>query len=100
MKDAGTVLKLLLSLITRPSFRSLLETLDYLQIVAYTEKDDLAIIFGHFDGEKRDSSFACDFLNAIRKISPSGLLQMGENQVTLTFFLDKKAKEEVKKYLA
>jgi len=101
VKGAGTLFKLIVQLMTLPAFRALLTTLDYLQIVAYTDKDDLAIILGHLEEEEKEkTSFARDFLNSIRKTAPEGILQVGENSITLTFFIDEKAREEVKKHLA
>jgi len=102
MKGAGTLLKLILQFIALPAFRSLLTTLDYLQIVAYTKKDDLAIILGHHEkkGEVESTSYASDFLNSIRALAPEGILDVGEGQITLTFFVDEKAKEEVRKVFA
>jgi len=98
VKGASVLFKMILQFISLPVFKSLLTSLDYLQIVAYTDKDDLAIVLGH--QEETDSSFARDFLNSIRRVAPEGILQVGENQITLTFFVDKKAKEEVRKVFA
>jgi len=93
------IVKALWSLLSKPEFRQLATSIDYLQLISYNDKDDLVIVLGHNptqgqqQGEKPNMSQ--QFLLAVHKMAPEGIIQPLEGATSLTFLIEKKAKEKI-----
>lgn len=95
------LLSLFFGLLIKPEFRKLVTTLDYLQLASYNDKDDLVIILGHKgkpseESEETQENASLGFLLTVHKTAPEGIIQPFEGGTTLTFILDKEAKQKAK----
>ena len=96
------LLSLFFVLLSKPEFRRLATSLDYLQVVSYKDRDDLLIVLGHNekpcnDNEKpSDENLSLNFLLTLYKMAPEGILGGFDGGSTLTFFVDEESKKKAK----
>jgi len=96
------IVKALWSLLSKPEFRQLATSIDYLQLISYNDKDDLVIILGHdpTQGQQEEKpNLSQQFLLAVHKMAPEGIIQPLEGATSLTFLIEKKAKEKIEEVL-
>ena len=97
------IIKALYSFIAKPEFRRLATSIDYLQLVSYNDKDDLMIMLGHNPTQEQtqqeQQKLSLQFLFAVHQMAPEGIIQPFDGGTSLTFLIDKTAKEKVKEAL-
>jgi len=101
------IVKALYSFIAKPEFRRLATSIDYLQLVSYDDKDDLMIVLGHNPTQEQPQQeqpeqkpkLSLQFLLSVHKMAPEGIIQPFDRGTSLTFLIDKTAKEKVKEAL-
>jgi len=87
---------LFFGLLTKPEFRKLVTSIDFLQLVSYDDKDDLVIVLGHKKKPAGEEKASLSFLLAVHKTAPEGIIQPFDGGTSLTFFIDKEAKQKAK----
>lgn len=99
------IVKALYSFIAKPEFRRLATSIDYLQLTSYNDKDDLVIVLGHNptqdqqEQQEEKPKLSEQFLLAVHKMAPEGIIQPFEGGTSLTFLIEKTAKEKVEEAL-
>jgi len=102
------VFKLLWSFLTKPEFKQFASSLDYVQLVSYSDKDDLMIMLGHNPAQEQpqpapeqgeEPKLSLQFLLAVRKMAPEGIIESFEGGTSLSYLIEKEAKEKVKEVL-
>jgi len=101
------IVKALYSFIAKPEFRRLTTSIDYLQLTSYNDKDDLVIVLGHNptqeqpqqEQQEEKPKLSEQFLLAVHKMAPEGIIQPFEGGASLTFLIEKPAKEKIEEAL-
>jgi len=108
------VFKLVWSFLTKPEFKQFASSLDYVQLVSYSDKDDLMIMLGHNPAQEQpqpapeqgeepkesvEPKLSLQFLLAVRKVAPEGIIESFEGGTSLSYLIEKEAKEKVKEVL-
>jgi len=88
-------------LITSPEFRQLITSIDYVQLASYNDKDDLVIVLGHnpTQDQEEKSRLSEQFLLIVHKMVPESIIESFDGGTSLTYFVRKSEKEEVKRVL-
>jgi len=98
------VFKLIWAFLTKPEFKQFVASLDYVQLVSYSDKDDLMIMLGHNPAQEQpqqgeEPKPSLQFLFAVLKMAPEGIMESFEGGTSLSYLVEKEAKEKVKEVL-
>jgi len=99
MFGLAELFSIFLGFLTKPEFRRLATSIDYIQLVSYNDKDDLVIVLGHNPTQETRTRYGLQFLLAVRKMAPEGIIEPFDGGTSFTYFVRKDTKEKIKEAL-